>query len=941
VQIGQEQHFMTNMRPPVDHVTIPTRSGIPEGLLLKTKLMLPTSRETTIARPALIQLLERGVQGKLTVLTAPPGFGKTTLLSSWARHTAHDVAWVALDPRDNDPIRFWTYVIAAIDTRQPGVGTSAFSLLHAAPAAPIEMILTALLNAVTALATPITLVLDDCHSITTPGIYDLLAFLIEHVPPQLHLVLASRVVPPLNLARLRVNGEVTDIRAEQLRFSLSETTKLLNQVLGLALPPDDVATLEVRTEGWIAGLRLAAAALQNQPDPAAFVANLRKSHRFVLDYLMEEVLALQSPAHQQFLFQTSMLERLTADLCNAVTDQSDGQEWLQTLEQANLFIEPLDQERRWYRYHRLFAEFLRAAFQRSDPFGGTAVHRRATTWFIAHGMPADALHHALAVGDMELAADLIEQLAGGLLEHGEVVTLKTWISAIPTPIIRVRPRLALFYAWSLLGTTQHDATIFWIDVVEAGIAEQAETLDRAEMQVMKSELELIHAMLNLVKGDFAASGTHVHHARVRLTLQHTWLRNWMVHIEAISYVVQGELAMARETLAAEPFSSISAANQRLPDHMAGMYAAMYMDHGQFKTGLVLYEQLLQHKREAGQHPMRANSIYTGLGTILYEHNDLVRARHVAQRQYDLGQSSACAVATMQGLLLLAQVQWAEHDVDAARASLRSVEQHIAQLASDDPLHLHVASTWITFWAKRRDIVATRHWIALYSTIQRTNRVETPATIVHGFHLELAFARLALLEEHWAEAHTRLQALIEAAEPRGWGRVVLEARVLQALAWQAQGDRDQAATVAIQALTFAAPEGFVRLFLDEGDAMRRLLVAVLPSLQRQREEALAAYVFSLLATFGSPDLPEHAAAPAIPRASTTRLHPSTPALIEPLTERETEVLHLIAAGMSNQEIAQTLVVGVGTVKTHLISIYGKLGVHKRTQAVARAREINLL
>jgi LuxR family transcriptional regulator, maltose regulon positive regulatory protein len=941
VQIGEEQQFMASKISTVDHLTSSTPAGIPEGLLLKTKLMLPTPRATTIARPPLIQLLDRAVQGKLTVLTAPPGFGKTTLLSSWARHTAHDVAWVALDPRDNDPIRFWTYVVAAIDTSHPGVGTTAFTLLHAAQAAPIEMALTALLNAATALSTPITLVLDDCHSITTPDIYDLLAFFIEHLPPQLHLVLASRVVPPLNLARLRVNGEVTDIRAEQLRFSLSETTTLLNQVLGLALPPGDVATLEARTEGWIAGLRLAAAALQNQPDPAAFVATLRASHRFVLDYLMEEVLSHQSPAHQQFLLQTSLLERLTADLCNAVTEQSDGQEWLQTSEQANLFIEPLDEERRWYRYHQLFAEFLRAAFQRSDPAGGTAVHRQAATWFIAHGMLADALHHVLAVGDMELAADLIEQQAFGLLERGEVVTLKTWISAIPTTIIRARPRLALFYAWSQLGTAKHDAAIFWIDVVEVGIAQQAETLGRSDVEVMQSELEIIHAIVNTIQGDFAASDTGIPHTRALLTVQHTWLRNWIAHIEALSYVAQGELALARQTLAAEPLPSISGAKQRLPVHTAGMYAAMYLDQGQLKAALALYEQLLQRDpvHEEGQHPSRASSIYSGLGTILYEHNDLAQARHVAQRNYDLGQSSAFAVATMKGLLLLAQVQWAENDVDEARASLRLIEQHFAQLASDDPLHLHVACTCISFWAKRRDIVATRHWLALYTTIQRTHLVETPAPSVYGF--PLAFARLALLEEQWAEAHTRLDALIEAAEPRGWGWVVLEARVLQALAWQAQGDREQAASVAIQALTFAAPEGFVRLFLDEGDAMRRLLRAVLPLIQRQREEALASYVCSLLATFGSLDQPMYAAAPMPPRASADTPHTSAPPLIEPLTDRETEVLHLIAAGMSNQEIAQTLMISVGTVKTHLINIYGKLGVHKRIQAVARARERNLL
>lgn len=891
--------------------------------LLATKYTIPNLRGSTIPRLRLIDLLEQGAQRRLTLLAAPPGFGKTTLLAAWARHAGGAAAWVSLDAGDNDPVRFWHYVLAALDHCRPGMGDAALALLQAAQIPSIESVLTALLNSAATMPERVVLVLDDLHVITSQPIYEGLAFLIEHMPPQLHLVIASRTVPPLNMARLRANSELVEIRADLLRFSADEVRALLNGLQGLALTDADIAALESRTEGWAAGLRLASLALQGQRDRAAFVASLSGSHRIILDYLMEEVLARQSAERQQFLLDTAILERLAADVCDAVAERHDSQRELEALEQANIFIEPLDDERRWFRYHQLFGEFLREAQSRRDPLRAPALHRRAAAWYVAQGRLADALPHASAAGDTALVVDLVEQMGRELLEQGEVVTIRRWLDLLSLDLVGARPRLGLLYAWLLITSIQLDEAERWLGACEARWAQQGGALDDEH----RGELALLWAMLAFAQGDMPRSEDLLREVRAMAPAPSTWVYRRLVWFEGIVFTIQSEFSIVQGALAEAELNSVfSSTPQR-----QYILVIILIARGQINAALSLLQAISSHFVSDDPGSKIFEMLMYQMATIIfYERNDLDRAYTFAQRINTFSAKHTGSPGALIGPLMLFQVQWAQGDWDAARRTQATIEREIHAFSFFTLVLRDLLVLFVTYLARQGQFEEMRRWITFSSGL----RIEVPAgrrssmglaLSLQGYRINLAQAYHALAEQRYDDALALATPVCAESTADGWGYTTILATLVEAQVWQGRGQHAQAVDVALRALALAAPEGFVRAFVDGGEPVRQLLALVLAALGRQPghpQAALAPYVRTLLAAFP--------AAPAAPAA-----------LVEPLSARELDVLRLVAIGRSNQQVAQALVIGVGTIKTHLLNIYGKLGVHNRTEAVARARDLGLV
>ena len=502
--------------------------------LLETKFYVPRSRRGLVPRPRLSERLDRGAASKLMLVSAPAGFGKTTLLTEWlaagpaAPADERLAAWLSLDRGDNDPVSFWTYVIAALRTVAPGVGESALALLHAPQPPPIETVLTVLLNELGAVAGDIVLVLDDYHVIDARDVQDGMAFLLDHLPPWLHVVIASRADPALPLARLRARGELVETRAAELRFTPDEAAAYLNEMMGLQLTARDVAALEGRTEGWIAALQLAALSMQGRDDVAGFIAGFAGDDRHVVDYLVEEVLQRQPEHVQAFLLQTSILGRLSGPLCDAVTGQGGGKAMLEALDRGNLFLVPLDDRRQWYRYHHLFADMLQVRLLDEQPGQVPDLHRRASAWYQQNGEPSVAISHALAAEDFERAADLVELAIPAMRRTRQEATVRGWLEVIPDEVVRVRPVLSVGFAGALLSVGEFEGVEArlrdaerWLDTTtgirqgpQAPSAEMV-VVDDDEFRRLPAEIELYRAALALVRGD--GPGT-VRHARRALDL---------------------------------------------------------------------------------------------------------------------------------------------------------------------------------------------------------------------------------------------------------------------------------------------------------------------------------------------------------------------------------------------------------------------------------------
>ena len=900
---------------------------------LATKLHVPRPRARLVPRPRLLKRLAQGMEGALTLVSAPAGFGKTTLLSQWFAHSGVPVAWLSLDPEDNDQVRFLSCVIAALQRFDHRIGRTALALLHTPQPAPPEAVLALLINDVASgEGENFALVLDDYHVIEALPIHRALAYFMEHLPPQIHLILATRADPPLPLARLRAHGQLTEVRAVDLRFDMQEVSAFLHIVSDLALSPTDIAMLEHRTEGWVAGLQLAALSLRDRADVSTFLATFTGSHRFVLDYLSEEVLSRLDAPTQSFLSHTCVLERLCGSLCDAMTLQEDegtpGQVMLEALEHANLFVVPLDDEHRWYRYHHLFADVLKGRLQQTQPFLVPELHRRASVWYEQHGMIAEAVQHALAAPDIARAARFIEEHALIVAGQGQTQTVLGWLYALPDALVRARPALCIAHAVLLmLFTRQSEAAEARLQEAERLV--QADT-PAEQARMIRGWAAVIRGNMVRYTGDLVRTVALAHEALDLLPETEVIGRATALVYTAHAYHVSGDATLEIERLVVGTLAPARASGNLFSIlRSLTLLARLYVLQGRLREAATLYEEAVRviGGPEVLQVLSSGPACPFGLAEVLYEWNKLEEAEQQLAQGMRLLEGTTLVDADFitLGYTALARLQQARGQAGQALATLDA----FAHLAHTRHFVPHLVARGVAMRAQvelsQGNLTAAMCW----ADASGLTPDDAPSYPREREYLILARVRVAQgrSDPHSSslqEALRLLERLLHGAEINARMGSVLEILIVHALALDAQGNRHGALTTLERALRLGAPEGYIRLFVDEGAPMRALLRLA------HARGITPNYVATLLLTFEEQSPSDHPLKTDDPMS-----------LVELLTVREYEVLRLLEAGASNRTIAQRLVVSLGTVKKHVSNIYGKLGVQSRTQAVARARVLHLL
>ena len=876
----------------------------------------------------------------MTLISASAGFGKTTLVSEWAAICGQKVAWLSLDEEDNDLTRFLTYFIAVLQTISTDIGAGVSGVLQSPQPPPIESLLIALINEITNLPDNFILVLDDYHVIDSKAADEALTFLLKHLPPQMHLVVITREDPHLPLVRLRARGQLTELRAADLRFTPAEAAEFLNQVMGLNLSAEAIAALEARTEGWIAGMQLAALSMQGQQDAASVIKSFTGGHHFVLDYLIEEVLHQQSESIQTFLLRTSILDRMCGPLCDAILCDSSvsGQETLEYLERTNLFIAPLDNERRWYRYHHLFADVLQMHLMAEQPDQVSTLHRHASDWYEHNGSMDNAIRHALAAADFDRAADLIEFVFPAMSRNQQSATLRGWIKSLPDELIRLRPVLSTEYALVSISGGElenveprlRDAER-WLDPA-AGLRECPEApatgmvvVDEVEFRRLPGMIALTRAALSLGKGDVPEADKYARKV-LDLAPEDDHLRlGGAASILGLAAWANGDLDTARRMTAE------GTENVRLAGYISAaiggtiVLADLQIAQGSLREAMSTFERGLQWATMPGAPAERgAADMHVGMSALQYEHNDLkVAAQHLLASQA-LGELAGLQQNPYRWCAAMARLREVQGNPDGALDLLDQAERLYD--GSFSPNVRPIATRKTRVWLSQGRLGEALGWVC-----KQGLSAENDLSYMHEFdHITLARVLLALyqsdhIDRSIQEAKGLLERLLKAAEERGGKGSVIEILVLQAIAYHAQGDLQAALDPLQKALALAEPEGYVRMFIDEGQPMAQLL----------REAAargiLPDYTGKLLTAFEV-------------KAQTTEDEPDAPPaklLIEPLSQREIKVLQLIAQGLSNREIGERLFLALDTVKGHNRKIFDKLQVQNRTEAAARARELGLL
>ena len=886
--------------------------------LLTTKLYIPPTRPNLVPRPHLSRRLNESLSRKLTLVSAPAGFGKTTVLSEWISQHQPAVAWLSLDEGDNDPIRFWAYFISGLQQLQPGLGETTVQLFQSPQPPPLEVCLTALLNELAVVAEPFALVLDDYHYIENPTLHEAITFLLDHAPPQFHLILTTRVDPPLPLSRLRSRGQLTELRAADLRFTLAEAATFLNEVMGLNLSAEVVAALEPRTEGWIVGLQLAALSMQGRQDITAFVHAFTGSHRYIVDYLTDEVLAQQPLVTQNFLLQTAILDRFCAPLCEAVTGQPDGQSTLERLEQANLFIVALDDARQWYRYHHLFAEVLQARLRQTQPDLEPELHRRAREWLEHNKLTHEAINHALAGHDFEQAARLIERVHSVMWQNGEIKTLQAWLAAMPLSVRHTHPRLWLVQAWAAMTIGELSEADEQLREAEAALT----VLDKDRARSLRPEVLAFRASYASLSRDPAA---------VELTQQALqalppdyWLRGMLVVFLGAAYYATGDLPAAAEVLAQGRSMLSSPAMQSHQIHLLPLDGMVHHAQGQLRRAWLLIRQALDLVEPGGRPIPFVGTLFTYMcaSQVLYDLNALDQVEVYLTRCIDQAVKLGSTEVQVFALSGLAHLCLAHDDLAAAQDYTHQVEALLQTQTFNINIMAYVEYHHFLLLLKQNNLTAAAAWVESH-----TGRAGPSMPYFH----HLARPQILMAQENFDAALANLTTLVQQAQATGHGRLLIKALILQALVLQAQGHSSPALTSLDQALQLAEPEGYIRLFVDEGQPLITLLR------QAHARGIAPGYVTKLLAAFDAEGPDSKSRSDLVEGETREQSH----LLIEPLSERELELLRLVAEGLSNQEIAQELFLAVGTVKKHLNNIFGKLSASSRTQAVAYARELDLL
>ncbi|TFD79150.1 LuxR C-terminal-related transcriptional regulator [Cryobacterium fucosi] len=908
--------------------------------VLATKLFVPALRPQVVFRPRLIERLREGLRPgrKLTLISAPAGFGKTTLLGEWIvdsqrRDATARVAWLSLDDGDSDPTRFLTYLVAALQSAVPGAGSVTVGSAAAPAGQPssVEQTLTALLNEVAQAPHQTVLVLDDFHLIGGAPVQAAVTFLLGHLPMNLHLAIAGRSDPPLPLARLRARAELTELRAADLRFTPEESAAFLNQVMGLRLSADDIAALDTRTEGWIAGLQLAALSMRDRSDIAGFIRAFTGSHRFVIDYLVEEVLQRQPDDVRGFLFQTAVLDRLSGPLCDAVTGQASGTEMLAALERDNLFITPLDDDRRWYRYHHLFADVLRARFPAEWRDRLPDLHRRASEWHERNGPPEDAVRHALAASDFDRAADLIEGAVPALRKGRQDATLLEWLTQLPAEVVARRPVLSVYLAWSMLISGDLDAVELRLRNAEEGLRAAADASSVPDASVtdpvaVGEELRMLPVMIAVYRaslaqalGDMVGTAEHAQRALDLTEPGDHFGRAAAAGFLGLASWANGDLEAGLRAFAEVRDSLRLAGNAADVLGTTVVLADMLIPLGRLRDARRAYEDALQLASAQGDPaPQPMGDLHVGLSELHRERNELDAATEHLLAARTLGERASLPENRYRWFVAMARVREAEGEPDAALDLLTEAELLYAR--GFFPEVRPIAAMRARVWISQGRLAEAREW----ANGQGLSAAED-VTYLHEF-AQITLARL-LIAEHRAdpkrgairEALGLLDRLLQSAEAGRRTGSVNEVLVLQALAHQAYGQLPLALLPLERVLGQAEPEGYLRLFADEGAPLAGLL----------REAAQRGILPNQVSRLRRAFRPGN--------GGTATPQPAA----EALSERELHVLRLLATELSGPEIARELYLSLNTVRTHTRHIFGKLSVNSRPAAVRRADELGLL
>ncbi len=946
-----------------------------KGVLLSSKLSPPRLPNSLVERARLLIELDAVCSHSLTLVSASAGSGKTTLLSAWAtasssrqeerrRTTGGEPAfvWLSLDALDNDTSRFWVSVIAALRTSLPKLGETALALLHSPQPPSLSTILTNLLNEIVQAGRELILILDDYHVIEDEAIHDSLLFLLDHLPGSLHLVLATRTDPELPLSRFRVRGQLLEIRSSDLRFTQQEATSFLVQRMGLPLAEEDVAILSERTEGWIAGLQLAALSLRKQQDLAAWVSDFAGSHRFVLDYVQQDILARLPLPLQDFLLQTSILTRMHATLCQAITAQSSRevcQQMLEEMERANLFVVPLDSERQWYRFHDLFREALRARLHASQPELVPLLHLRAARWYETQSEWREAIAHALAAPDYPYTASLIEQAAPHFWLSGQARTIHTWVLALPDPVLRVYARLALNAALRFL-----DSVSVGTETLHASMAAQVERiitrmqeilrrkpsflLSEAEVALIERRLRLLRALLEVrelfKRGDYEG---------LRQLAQETealppdeevsWNMIALSFTFSLTLTIGGEVAFLRERLLAMKQQAMQAGDHLATIRVMRWLARAYEQAGQLHqvhrealSALALVEQI-------GGYTSMAGYLHYYLFNVSYSWNRLEEASDSLRGLIHIGQDWQQVDLLILGEVCSARLALARGDLSTAQEVLQKLEALVEQegFAEHAPWVVH---TRVRLWLASRNLAQASEWAA-----QTTLSPEAWDPLRKGEVLLLV--RVFLAQQQYTQAVQHLDRYREHLDRPADSEPTIEWMALHVVALHLAGKNEQAARGAARLLRLSEPEGCIRVYLEAGEPMKQVLKTWLSAPLQDDPTASEVsvsrlYVSRLLTAFEQEErrpsqgrdaspATTHKALPQFPQSAVPR------AFIEPLSPQELKVLHLLVAGQTYAGMAEALVVSINTIKTQVSSIYRKLGVSRRAEAILATQRLHLL
>jgi LuxR family maltose regulon positive regulatory protein len=904
--------------------------------LLKTKLAIPPLRSDLVSRSRLLKKLNEGANRKLSLLSAPPGFGKTTLLSEWIHKKKFPAAWFSVDEGDNDPSSFLTYMIAALQTIDKNWGQPALELIQSPQLPSFEATIITLINSITPIPKNFALVIDDYHLIQSQPIHNMLGLFLDAIPPKMHLILATRSDPPLQISRLRSQNQLSELRTDDLSFTSDEIMLYFKDKLNVDLSIEDIALLESRTEGWITGLQLAALSMQGRKDLSAFVAKFSGDNRYIVDYLMEEVLHRQPEHIQKFLLQTSILDPLSGPLCDAVTENQNSQQMLNLLEKANLFIFSLDNERNWFRYHRLFADSLNQRLQHRHGEIVPGLHRRACDWYDKRGLKYEAVDHALAASDYDRAAFLLEDMAETVWDRGQQVKLTQWFSHLPKRLISSRPELCVFYARSLIMSGKQKEAEQCLSSAEQILDSSSEEIVEIlpdgtsfrhvfKREEMLGKISAVRALMAMYRGDVENVIEHSYHALVLLSEDNLTWRGVVTTMLGMAHGWAGDGDMVK---AEEAFLSAISISEKAGNISFNLFAGLalagiYTYQGRMSKAEQLCHRLLQIAEKSGMSQTgNAGSIYSIWGGILSEKDEIEKGLSFIKKGIEIAKLSRDLIA-LQGIRLnMIRVLLIQKEFVKASRLAEKIEQD-AKNFDLPPWMIHVVSAY-----KGRIMLDTGELSAASQWVEKRGLDIKDKLAARSDPEHVILARFLIAQNKPQDAEKLLSRMIKNAEKYQRIATAIEMRLVRILALYAQAKIDLAIEELKQCLVLGEKAGFVHVFTMEGQILARLLTKILEDDKLAKTAQSTPYskkfINKILAAFQG--------------AKPTK---KMGGLTEPLSDRELEVLQQIAQGLTNQEIAEKLFISLNTVRTHTKNINNKLNVHSRTQATARAKKLGLI